>query len=206
MNKAEPTILHSSSLDTPLGPMVVMADSEALYLLEFIDRRALAQALQKLHLHNTIVEGSNLVIAHIKKEIKAYFDGTLTEFQTPLKIFGTPFQKLVWNALMQIPFGETRSYLEQAELLHKPTACRAVANANGRNQLAIVVPCHRVINQNGGMGGYGGGLPKKVWLLEHEKRNRTSVLPAAIRHSGLDPESTTTLTPKDSGDSGSSPE
>ena len=165
-------ILHSSWLDSPLGPMLAMANENALYLLEFRERRGIERELTKLRKEHEIIEGSNSIIASIKNELKAYCDGTLSEFKTPIKILGTPFQIQVWDALLKIPFGETRSYLEQASVIAKPSACRAVANANGANQLAIIIPCHRIINHNGGLGGYGGGLSKKSWLLEHEKKSK----------------------------------
>ena len=99
-----------------------------------------------------------------------YFDGKLTEFKTPLFFLGSPFQQQVWETLQKIPSGETRSYLEIAKAIEKPLACRAVARANGANQLAIVVPCHRVINTNGDWGGYGGGLARKKWLKKKKKQ------------------------------------
>ncbi len=104
----------------------------------------------------------------------AYFKGKLREFNTPIHLMGTSFQAQVWNQLLKIPYGETRSYLEQAKAIKKETAYRAVANANGANQLAIIIPCHRIINNNGKLGGYGGGTEKKKWLLEHEKKSKLS--------------------------------
>jgi AraC family transcriptional regulator of adaptative response/methylated-DNA-[protein]-cysteine methyltransferase len=101
-----------------------------------------------------------------------YFDGNLTEFKTPLFFLGSSFQKQVWEALRKIPFGQTRSYAEMATFIGKPSAFRAVANANGANQLAIVVPCHRVINTNGDLAGYGGGIARKKWLIHHEQKRR----------------------------------
>lgn len=95
----------------------------------------------------------------------------LHSFTTLLRLLGTPFQKRVWQELLNIPYGETRSYSEIAVSVGRPAAYRAVAQANGANQLAIVVPCHRVINANGDLGGYGGGLSRKEWLLAHEKRS-----------------------------------
>ena len=91
----------------------------------------------------------------------------------PTAWLGTPFQHTVWHALQTIPSGETRSYADIAKAIGQPSAYRAVARANGANQLALIVPCHRVINHNGGLGGYGGGLPRKGWLLEHERKNKT---------------------------------
>lgn len=108
----------------------------------------------------------------IESELAHYFDGVNMIFKTHVHLIGSPFQKRVWEELRKIPPGKTRSYLQIAQLLKKPTACRAVAQANGANQLAIIVPCHRVINTNGELGGYGGGVARKRWLLEHEKKFR----------------------------------
>jgi AraC family transcriptional regulator, regulatory protein of adaptative response / methylated-DNA-[protein]-cysteine methyltransferase len=164
-------ILKSSWIDTPLGPMTAIGDEEYLYLLEFADRRRLEREEGRLRIKTkaAIVPGLTDPIRSIESELKSYFNGVLTKFKTPLLFFGSPFQKLVWDELIRIPYGQTRSYLEQAELIKKPTAYRAVANANGANQLAIVVPCHRIINSNGALGGYGGGITRKQWLIDHEK-------------------------------------
>ncbi|RMX22040.1 bifunctional transcriptional activator/DNA repair protein Ada [Legionella jordanis] len=166
-------LLKASWLDSPLGPMIAIANDEALYLLEFIDRRGLELEVERLRrkTHCAIVPGKNLVIEAIEMELKDYFSGHLSTFQTPLKLTGTVFQCQVWQTLMKIPFGETRSYAELAQLLCKPTAYRAVAQANGANQIAIVIPCHRVINSNNSLGGYGGGIARKKWLLEHEGKS-----------------------------------
>ena len=101
---------------------------------------------------------------------RAYFEGKRQDFKTPLFLLGSPFQKRVWEELMKISPGKTRSYAEIAMAIGKPTAYRAVANANGANQLAIVIPCHRVINSNGELGGYGGGIARKKWLIDLEKQ------------------------------------
>jgi len=163
--------LKTASFDSPLGPMIAIADDKGLYLLEFDERRGLTRELENLRkVKGDIISGMNDPILFIQNELKRYFSGKLTEFKTPFHILGTPFQQQVWNALIQIPYGETKSYLEQAKVIKKPTAFRAVANANGRNQLAILIPCHRIINSNGNLGGYGGGLHRKQWLLDHEKR------------------------------------
>lgn len=164
--------LTSAWLDTALGPMLVIADDKQLYLLEFMERRGLAKELEKLRdrLPAAIVPGKTKPIASIEKELTAYFSGKLTQFKTPFILIGSDFQKNVWNALCAIPYGETKSYAEQAKTINKPTAYRAVANANGMNQLAIIVPCHRIIRSHGELGGYGGGIAKKQWLLDHEKK------------------------------------
>jgi AraC family transcriptional regulator of adaptative response/methylated-DNA-[protein]-cysteine methyltransferase len=175
---AAPTMLEHSQplkatwLDTRLGPMVAIADEEALYLLEFVDRRGLEREIERLRQKrkSAIIPGMTDPIRSIEQELAQYFDGKLTEFKTPLFLLGSPFQKNVWNQLIKIPPGETRSYSDIAAAIGNPNAFRAVAQANGANQLAIVIPCHRVINANGDLGGYGGGITRKHWLLNHESQ------------------------------------
>ncbi len=166
------SVLKSAQFDTPLGAMLAVADEKALYLLEFLDARGVAREIEKLcnKTELEIMPGVTEPIKAIRKELKAYFKGDLKTFKTPIHILGSAFQKKVWSALRCIPYGETRSYAEQAIAIQKPTAYRAVANANGANQLAIVVPCHRIINSNGALGGYGGGIKRKKWLLQHEAK------------------------------------
>lgn len=165
-------ILLSSWIDTPLGPMLAIASEEALVLLEFVDRRGLEREIEHLRkrLKSAIVPGDNAHLEQINGDLQAYFEGSLKSFKTPIALYGSAFQKQAWAALQRIPYGQTRSYREQAEYLNKPTAFRAVARANGANQLALIIPCHRVINSNGELGGYGAGLHRKQWLLEHEQR------------------------------------
>ncbi len=165
-------ILKASWLDTRLGPMVAIGDEEALYLLEFVDRRGLEREVERLRqrTRSAILPGTTAVIQSIKNELSQYFESTLKTFKTPLYLLGSPFQKHVWEELQRIPYGETRSYAQLAVTIGKPSAFRAVANANGANQFAIVIPCHRVINSNGELGGYGGGLPRKKWLIAHERK------------------------------------
>ncbi len=122
---------------------------------------------------SAIIPGSTKPLQLIENELKKYFDGKLTQFKTPLHLLGSPFQNKVWNALLKIPHGETRSYLDIAKSIKKPTAFRAVALANGANKMSIVIPCHRVINNNGNLGGYGGGISRKEWLINHEKNQNT---------------------------------
>jgi AraC family transcriptional regulator of adaptative response/methylated-DNA-[protein]-cysteine methyltransferase len=167
------TILKAKWIDTVLGPMVAIGDDEALYLLEFMTRRGLEREVERLRKRGfAIIPGEALPLQLIEYELYDYFEGNLTNLQTPCRVFGSEFQQQVWNALCQIPYGETRSYREQALSLNKPTAYRAVANANGANQLAIIIPCHRIISSDGSLGGYGGGIAVKQWLLEHEQRNK----------------------------------
>lgn len=165
-------ILKASWLDTPLGPMIAIASEEALYLLEFVDRRGLEREIERLRrkTKSAIIPGSTQPIVSIEKELKLYFQGELKAFNTPLFLLGSPFQKNVWEELVKIPPGETRSYSEIAVALGRPSAFRAVAQANGTNQLAIIIPCHRVISANGNLRGYGGGLERKRWLINHERK------------------------------------
>lgn len=160
------TTLFSTHINTPIGDMIGIADDSALLLLEFIERKNLATTLKKFA--GSCVEKTNAVLQQIQDELTQYFSGKRTEFETPLYLDGTDFQKTVWNELMNIECGETRSYAALAESINQPTAFRAVALANSMNQLAIIVPCHRVINSDGKLGGYAGGVERKEWLLKHE--------------------------------------
>lgn len=165
------TILKASWIDTRLGPMIAIADEAGIYLLEFVDRRGLEREVERLRIKTkaAIIPGVTDPIKSITLELESYFEGKIKEFNTPpLHLLGSPFQKLVWDELMRIPYGTTRSYMAQATSIDKNKAYRAVANANGANQLAITIPCHRIINSNGDLGGYGGGIARKQWLLEHE--------------------------------------
>ena len=166
-------VLKAEWIDTLLGPMVAMADDDGLYLLEFTDRRGLEREVERLRkrLKAAIVPGRTDVIDSIETELRAYFEGTLQAFETPLTLSGTDFQKSVWQVLRGIPYGKTRSYGEQADILGNPKAVRAVARANGMNQIAIVIPCHRVIGADGSLTGYAGGLARKEWLLAHEQNH-----------------------------------
>lgn len=161
--------LKAEWIDSPLGPILAIADDGALHLLEFVDRRGLEREIERLRKKFAIVPGKAKPLDSIKKELKGYFEGKLSRFTTPFVMHGTPFQKRVWEELQKIPPGETRSYAQLASSIGKPTAFRAVAGANGANQIAILIPCHRVINTNGNIGGYGGGVARKKWLLEHER-------------------------------------
>ncbi|MCE2504266.1 MAG: methylated-DNA--[protein]-cysteine S-methyltransferase [Chlorobi bacterium] len=159
-----------SRIPTSLGPMIVCTTEDKLCLLEFADRRALEKQLEGLRrrLNAAITPGSNNIIKHLEKELKAYFDGDCKEFSVPITTPGTPFQQTVWGRLLAIPYGETRSYGEIANEIGNPKSVRAVARANGENRIAIIVPCHRVIGADGSLTGYAGGLWRKQKLLELE--------------------------------------
>jgi len=166
-------VLSFERISTPLGPMIVIGSDEGIYLLEFTDRRMLETELKQLEksFKSAILPGTNKHIKALKDQLSEYFDGRRKHFDVPLVIFGTEFQKKAWNALLKIPYGKTRSYKIQAETIGHPKAVRAVGTANGCNRIAIVIPCHRVIGENGKLTGYGGGLWRKQWLLDHEVSN-----------------------------------
>jgi AraC family transcriptional regulator of adaptative response/methylated-DNA-[protein]-cysteine methyltransferase len=159
---------YQAILDTKLGPMLAIADENALCLLEFFDRKNIERQVNSMCI-TQICDKRSAPIDLIEKELELYFLGKLTQFNTPICFIGTDFQQKIWRELQKIPFGETRSYLDIANKIGKPTAFRAVANANAANRLAIVVPCHRVINSNGELGGYAGGLDRKMFLINHEE-------------------------------------
>lgn len=169
------TLLRMACIDTRLGPMTAIADDTALHLLEFTDRRILQREIDHLQAvsQSKIIPGCPEPVQQIEAELRAYFEGTLTAFRTPIILRGTDFQKQVWSALQKIPFGETRSYAQIAAAVGRPSAVRAAAQANGANSLAVIVPCHRVIASDGSLGGYGGGLTRKQWLLNHERGQRS---------------------------------
>ena len=171
MNEGQ-QFLKASWIDTPLGTMLAVADEESLYLLEFSDRRGLEKEIRRLTKKTQlpIIPGKPNPARQIEEELKGYFSGNFQEFKTPLHLTGSPFQKRVWEELQKIPNRETRSYVEIAKAIGKPSAFRAVALANGANQIAIAIPCHRVINSNGCFGGYSGGIKRKEWLLKHERK------------------------------------
>ncbi len=156
---------------TPLGDMIAVASTSHLHLLEFVERKALKTELGKLcaAVKGDIGIGTTAPIDQIKSELADFLAGTSARFETPLAFHGSAFTQDVWRALQDIPAGQTRSYGALAKLIGKPQAARAVARANGANQIALVVPCHRVIGADGTLTGYGGGLWRKQKLLEIEK-------------------------------------
>jgi AraC family transcriptional regulator of adaptative response/methylated-DNA-[protein]-cysteine methyltransferase len=168
-----------SWLRSPLGPLVAGATSKGICLLEFTDRRMLETqfaALRKLF-GAPIIPGAHEYLEQLRSELARYFAGSLRSFSVPLAYPGTAFQRRVWEQLLAIPYGETRSYQELAAAVGEPKAVRAVGRANGLNRICILIPCHRVINKNGDLGGYGGGLRRKQYLLDLE-RSHLGLLPS----------------------------
>ncbi|MGB6228739.1 MAG: methylated-DNA--[protein]-cysteine S-methyltransferase [Litorimonas sp.] len=174
--KGAPDPLYVDWLDTPPekggGRMIVVADDRALYLIEFVDRVRLPRQFERLRRTHgrAIVPGETEVTRTIRREIAAYFEGALREFSVAVETSGTDFQSDVWSALRTIPYGRTWSYADLAREVGNEKAVRAVAGANGANGLALVIPCHRVIASDGGLGGYAGGVDRKRRLLELERR------------------------------------
>lgn len=158
-------------IQTPLGPMVAGATGQAICLLEFSDRRMLEAQLRTLksRFRLPLFPGESPLFEKLRAELAEYFAGRRRSFDLPLDYRGTAFQRRVWEALLRIPYGRTRGYAELAAELGAPGAARAVGNANGLNRIAILIPCHRVVHADGGLGGYGGGLWRKLRLLENEK-------------------------------------
>ncbi|MBL1419795.1 MAG: methylated-DNA--[protein]-cysteine S-methyltransferase [Alphaproteobacteria bacterium] len=165
------TVINIIRFPTKLGPMFACATERGLCLLEYTDRRMLESEFKDLckRLNAVILPGVNEHLDLVQVEIAEYYEGSRHEFSVALDTPGTEFQQMVWVGLQDIQYGETRSYKNQAEFLGKPKAVRAVAGANGMNRISIIVPCHRVIGSDGNLTGYGGGLVRKKWLLEHEK-------------------------------------
>jgi AraC family transcriptional regulator of adaptative response/methylated-DNA-[protein]-cysteine methyltransferase len=167
-------IIRLTRLSTPLGVMVAGALEEGICLLEFADRKMLETELAQLkrHLKAEIVPGTSPHFALLQEEVKKYHKGKLKTFTVPVMAPGSPFQQKVWAGLRRIPHGSTRSYQEQARFIGMPNAVRAVARANGANRISIIIPCHRVIGSDGKLVGYGGGLWRKKYLLELERKHQ----------------------------------
>ena len=175
-NINKPVLLKEWVVETPLGMMLSISDDSQLYLLTFLDSKRLAHQVDSLtkHLNSTIIRARSSIITFLIDELYEYFNGNLKSFSTPIALFGTSFQKLVWKHLLMIPYGESRSYTDQAQLIGKPLAYRAVANANAANQVSIIVPCHRIICNDRTLGGYSGSVNRKKWLLDHEFAYKTA--------------------------------
>jgi AraC family transcriptional regulator of adaptative response/methylated-DNA-[protein]-cysteine methyltransferase len=163
-------------LRTPLGPMLAGATEDGICLLEFTDRPMLPTQLDVLarRLRRPLVAGHHPLLDLLQDQLDGYFAGERLAFDLPLVAPGSPFQERTWAALGQIAPGSTISYEELAARAGRPGAQRAAGTANGANRIAVVVPCHRVVRKSGELGGYGGGLWRKAWLLDHERRVASS--------------------------------
>jgi len=169
---ASARILYTRWVESPLGTLLLAADEEGLRLLEFAIEQRLKREIAELDA--VLVPGRSALLDAAEHQLAQYFAGSRTRFELALAPLGTEFERRVWSELGRIPYGETRSYAEIAERIGRGGAQRAVGTANGRNRLAIVIPCHRVIRGDGELSGYGGGVARKRWLLDHERRGRPS--------------------------------
>jgi len=171
-NSQSQTVIDLTRIETPLGTMYACATEKGICLLEFTDRKMLESEFKSLakSLNATIVQGENDHFRELRNQIQEYFDGKRIAFTIPLLTQGSVFQNKVWKALQEIPAGLTKSYQALANDINEPQSVRAVANANGMNKIAILIPCHRVIGADGNLTGYGGGLWRKHYLLELEKQ------------------------------------
>lgn len=169
-NKNEMSI-YKKIIDSPLGDLIACATEQGICMLEFSDTQKLDRELAQISkaLNQEIIWGEHPHFILLEEQLKEYFSGERRDFSIPIFPIGTQFQKEVWSVLQDIPYGQTISYQQEALLLKKPKAVRAVANANGQNKISILIPCHRVIGSNGTLTGYGGGLWRKQKLLEIEK-------------------------------------
>lgn len=152
-----------SYYESPIGVLELVADSRSLQKVDFVDR---------VVAEKSAIELTNSILKEATQQLDEYFSGNRTVFALPLSIIGTPFQKAAWKFLCSIPFGETRSYTEQATAVGNARAVRAVVQANHNNSISIIVPCHRVLGKDGSLTGYGGGVWRKKWLIEHEQKSK----------------------------------
>lgn len=162
--------LFAKWFETPIGPILAVASETHLHAVEFHDGKTQANALLLLErkLKARIVPGASDALTQFSREFSDYLAGRSFDFRVPLSYDGTEFERRVWQALLDIPLGETCSYGDLARAIDEPTAFRAVAQANNANRIPIVIPCHRCIGSDGSLTGFGGGLWRKKWLLRHE--------------------------------------
>lgn len=171
MNATAAPLRYIDWYDSPVGPLIACATEQALCGLSFCNADRLQERLQVLRERyaSSLRPGSNAVLDQLREQLREYFAGERRTFTLPLQASGSEFQQRVWAALCEIPYGQTWSYLQLAIHIGDASATRAVGHANGANPIAIVIPCHRVINADGGDGGYGGGLWRKRILLDLER-------------------------------------
>lgn len=169
--------LCHSFIQTPLGMMISIFSPKGLCLLEFLDNKTLVNDIHAIiKVFNSHLPPNNSKAIKLQHQLNRYFDGTLTQFSIPLDMIGTEFERKVWHELMNIDYGQTISYSEQAKKMSMPNATRAVASANGKNKIAIIIPCHRVRLKNGKIGGYSSGTTRKKLLLQLESSTSNTQL------------------------------
>lgn len=159
------------SIETPIGPMTLGATDKAIVLADFTERSMMPAQLAGVRRRiGPMAEGGSTLLDDAERQLTEYFAGARRDFDLPIDVPGSPFQERVWGELRQIPYGATISYRELGERVGAAPAWRAVGRANGSNRLAVIIPCHRVVASGGGLGGYGGGLAAKRYLLDLERR------------------------------------
>ena len=173
MKKNKMVKLYKKRINTPIGEMLAIATDEAICMLDFVDSKNWLhdQEILVKHYGATQVDEDSLLLSELEKQLREYFAKERKEFSLPLALVGTSFQEEVWKVLQTIPYGEVRSYKEQATAVGNPKGVRAVANANGKNRISIVIPCHRVIGSDGTLTGYASGIERKQFLLDLERSN-----------------------------------
>lgn len=162
--------LYHKSIETPLGSMDALADIQGIHYLGFKKEKNTFPLLKKFSGYN-VLEKTNSILDKLETELDLYFSKKLKVFTLPITLSGTHFQKLVWQALSQVPYGKTVSYEDEALMIGNPKSFRAVANTNGLNPVSILIPCHRVIRKNKSLGGYASGIERKKALLKIEGIN-----------------------------------
>ena len=163
-------MLHYNKFESPIGTILLIAKSSGLCYAEFEEDHDSEKKLQDIStkLREDLCKGNSEILESAEMQLSSYFKKDLTDFNITLDPVGTDFQKTVWSSLQEIPYGKLKTYKIQSEDLKSPDAIRAIASANGKNPIAIIIPCHRVIGSDGTLTGYAGGLWRKKWLLEHE--------------------------------------
>lgn len=154
---------YKKYIDTPIGLLEVCASKEAILAVGFVEQKEIEN------------EAVPQVLVDACKQLSEYFSGERQDFDLPLSPVGTDFQQQVWDALLRVPFGRTSTYKKQSQALGNPKAIRAVGTANGRNPIAVIIPCHRIIGSDGSLTGYASGLSRKEWLLKHELQQTCGV-------------------------------
>ncbi len=170
----ESRVIETTTIATPLGSMLAGAIDQGICLLDFATREILEIQIARLQksFKAELKPGNNTHLQALKEQLEEYFANKREMFELPIVLSGTAFQNKAWKELQNIPYGETRTYKQQAIKVGTPKAIRAVATANGNNRIAIVIPCHRVIAASGELAGYAGGIWRKQFLLELESRDQ----------------------------------
>ncbi len=177
-------IIATTTIKTPLGDMFCAATSKGICILSFFEQDNIKKQIEKVQtfFDADIIPAQNKYFESLQKELDEYFEGKRADFTIPLQLVGTSFQQDTWRILQTIPYGETISYKQEALLLKNPKAVRAIGTANGKNMISILIPCHRVIQSNGALGGYAGGVDKKQALLNLENSHCCDIVRKEHHH------------------------